>query len=162
SPKPGLSRQFFRAPVRGGRWELRYATMLDLIRTAYGVTVEKILGGPSWLEMDHFEVVAKLPRDVTPETQKIMLQALLAERFHLVVKHESRPMPAYFLEAGKKPLIKDADGSGESSCKAQTWTGPGATIRVPGQILGLAEFGNDPRTGFALGPGGAIQYQCRN
>jgi uncharacterized protein (TIGR03435 family) len=161
SPKPGLSRQFFRNTVRGWRWELRYATMLDLIRTAYGITAEKILGGPSWLEMDHFEVVAKIPRDTKPETQKDMLRALLAERFHLAVKQETRAMTAYFLQAGKKPLVKEADGSGEGGCKPESWTGPGATLRIGGGVLGLAGAANDPR-GFALGPGGAIQYQCRN
>src|ERR687888_498294 len=30
---------------RGGRYELRNATMLDLIRTAYGVEPEKVVGG---------------------------------------------------------------------------------------------------------------------
>src|SRR5580698_8290329 len=80
-----LTRRFFRSTTRGKRWELRYASMLDLVRTAYGVTAEKVLGGPTWLEMDHFEIVANMPPDTRPETQKLMLQSLLAERFHLVV-----------------------------------------------------------------------------
>jgi len=43
---------FMRGPsLRGGRYEMRYATMVDLIRVAYNVDAEKVLGGPSWLEM---------------------------------------------------------------------------------------------------------------
>jgi len=160
SPKPGLTRQFFRSVTRGKRYELRYASMLDLVRTAYGVTAEKVLGGPSWLEMDHFEMVANMPPDTRPETQKLMLQALLAERFHLVVKQESRPMPAYFLMAGKKPLVKQSDGSGEGGCKPQSWTGAGASIRIGGSMVGLG--GAAASQAFALGPGGAIQFPCRN
>lgn len=36
--------------LRGARYELRTATMLDLITTAYGVEEDKVVGGPSWLE----------------------------------------------------------------------------------------------------------------
>src|SRR5688572_20111404 len=35
--------------LRNGRYDLRNATMVDLVATAYGVTPESILGGPSWL-----------------------------------------------------------------------------------------------------------------
>src|SRR5205085_12239677 len=38
----------------GGRYELRNATMLDLIRTAYGVDSDNVTGGPNWLEFDRF------------------------------------------------------------------------------------------------------------
>jgi len=31
------------------------ATMVDLIRTAYGVDAEKVTGGPAWLDRDRFE-----------------------------------------------------------------------------------------------------------
>ena len=35
---------------RAGRYEIRNATMVDLIRTGYTVDAENVLGGPSWLE----------------------------------------------------------------------------------------------------------------
>ena len=45
--------------LRGDRYELRRATMLDLIRTAYNVDADKVYGGPAWLDYDRFEIVAK-------------------------------------------------------------------------------------------------------
>src|SRR5450631_1725414 len=45
----------------GGRYELRFMTMLDLIHTAYGVDPEKVVGGPNWLELDRFDVFAMAP-----------------------------------------------------------------------------------------------------
>src|SRR5215469_17724081 len=51
---------------KGGRYELHNATMLDLIRTAYGVNENNIVGGPSWLELDRFDVVAKIPQNTSP------------------------------------------------------------------------------------------------
>src|SRR5262245_39163846 len=47
--------------VRDGRYEIRNATMVDLVKTAYGVTSEKVFGGPGWLETDRFDVIAKVP-----------------------------------------------------------------------------------------------------
>ena len=54
--------------IRGGRYELRNATMVDLISTAYGIDAEKVLGGPNWLESDRFDVIAKTPPKTSPET----------------------------------------------------------------------------------------------
>src|ERR1700756_1297409 len=66
-------------PARGGRYKVKTATMVDLIRMAYGCDSDKVPGGPSWLEMDRFDVIAKVPPDTTPETQKPMLQTLLEQ-----------------------------------------------------------------------------------
>jgi uncharacterized protein (TIGR03435 family) len=100
--------------LRGGRYEIRRATMLDLIRTAYGVDDNsKIQGGPSWLELDRFDVIAKAPPSTTQETAKLMLQALLADRFQLKIHTDSRPMAALVLSLGKgKPKLKETEGQG--------------------------------------------------
>jgi uncharacterized protein (TIGR03435 family) len=101
----------------GGIYWVRRATMLDLVRTAYGVKAERVAGGPSWLEMNRFDIYAKAPADVTSESVKLMLRTLLAERFNLVVHEDTRPMPAFALTASKKPQLTKSDGSGESGCK---------------------------------------------
>src|ERR1700722_2638323 len=88
----------------GGRYEVRQATMLDLIRMAYGVDPERVYGGPSWLEMDRFDVFGKTPSVSNTQSRALMLQALLADRFHLVVNKDNKPMPALALAAPKKPL----------------------------------------------------------
>jgi uncharacterized protein (TIGR03435 family) len=115
---PHGTNQFARGGVlRGGRYELRMATMVDLIARAYGVDPELVVGGPNWLELDRFDVFAKTAADATPDDAKIMLRALLAERFKLVVHSETRPMPAWALTVGKHPALKKSEGSGETGCK---------------------------------------------
>jgi uncharacterized protein (TIGR03435 family) len=116
--------QGLRALVRGGQYELRSATMVDLVRIAYGVDADRVLEGPSWLEWDRFDVIAKGPARVSTETQRSMMRALLADRFKLVVRNDTREMPAYNLSAGKRPALKKASGNGETGCQLHM-PGPG-------------------------------------
>ena len=106
--------------LRGDRYVLRQATMLDLIATAYDLDASNVQGGPSWLETDRFDVIAKAPPSTPPATTKLMLRALLADRFKLVTHSGSKPMPAWMLTAGKgPPKMKEAEGSGDADCKFQ-------------------------------------------
>jgi uncharacterized protein (TIGR03435 family) len=116
--------------VGKGRYEIRDASLLTLITIAYGIDAEKVVGGPSWLEWDRFDLVAALPRDTPPETQKIMLQTLLADRFKLVLHDDTKDLTGYVLTAGKSPKLKTADGSGDPGCRGQLG-GPGITT-MPG------------------------------
>jgi uncharacterized protein (TIGR03435 family) len=110
--------------LRGGRYDLRKATMLDLIRIAYSVDPDKVQGGPSWLELDRFDVAGKAPADTPQETVRLMLQALLADRFKLVVHKDTRPLPAFVLTAGRgTPKMKESDGSGAGECRSQPQPG---------------------------------------
>jgi uncharacterized protein (TIGR03435 family) len=102
----------------GDRYEIRRATMLDLIETAWGLDERNVLGGPSWLDMDRFDVRAKVPPGATRRTVQPMLQALLAERFGLQLHNDKKPVPAYALTAGKTPKLKPADDSGKPGCPA--------------------------------------------
>src|SRR6478672_2218597 len=48
--------------LRGGRYDLLSGTMVDFIATAYSITDnELIVGGPSWLERNRFDIAAKAP-----------------------------------------------------------------------------------------------------
>lgn len=82
-----------------GRYIIRDASLLTLIETAYGVT-DNIAGGPVWIGHDTFDVIATVPDGTAQETVKLMLQALLAERFALVARHDTRPMPRFVLSVG--------------------------------------------------------------
>jgi uncharacterized protein (TIGR03435 family) len=78
---------------RGGRYEIHNASIVDLIRIAYGIDDQlskgdKVVGGPNWVEFDRFEVIAKAAPNTPQDTMRRMLQALLADRFKLVVHNE--------------------------------------------------------------------------
>jgi uncharacterized protein (TIGR03435 family) len=151
--------QFVRTgPARNGRYEIRTATMLDLIRIAWSFDADKILGGPNWLEQDRFDVIAKVPPDSALDAQRLMLRSLLKDRFKLTLHEETKPLPAWALAVGKKLQLKEADGSGETGCKLPSASGP------PPEGGTRVTFGdpNGAGTTVNLGPGMTLQYSCRN
>jgi hypothetical protein len=87
--------------LREGRYINRDATMLQLFEAAWGVPEDTISGGPSWVSLDLFDVVAKVPNGTTPETANLMLQNLLADRFGLVINQGLHPVPRYVLSLMK-------------------------------------------------------------
>jgi uncharacterized protein (TIGR03435 family) len=100
----------------GSRFEAAGFTMLDLISRAYGLPWERIAGGPSWIGTDKFDLIAAIPPGVPSSASLPMIQAVLAQRFHLKVHEETRPVPAYVLLAGKQLRLRESAG-GESRCQ---------------------------------------------
>src|SRR5579863_989708 len=60
--------------LRGGRFEVRMATMADLIGFAYDMEADHILGGPRWLDWDRFDVAAKAAATAKHEDLNAMLR----------------------------------------------------------------------------------------
>jgi uncharacterized protein (TIGR03435 family) len=97
----------------GDVYQVRYAIMVDLIKMAYGVDKDKVIGGPNWISMYRFDVKAKAPAPLTAESVRQMLKSLLAERFHLVARPGTKPVEGYLLRAGKHAQLKQATGTEE-------------------------------------------------
>ncbi|HVV47218.1 MAG TPA: TIGR03435 family protein, partial [Bryobacteraceae bacterium] len=118
---------------------------------------DRIVGGPSWVEMDRFDIVAKMPDDADSAAGNEMLKTLLADRFKLVTHEDKQPMPGYALNAGKKPSMKPGDDSGDTGCRIQQHDAPAG----PGNGVLMMSMNGQP-TRIALGAGGVIEYACRN
>src|SRR3984885_671256 len=158
---PPTRNPFMRGPfVRRGLYEIRFATMVDLIRTAYNTDAERVLGGPNWLEDGTFDVLAKLPEGATKDTAKPLLQSLLADRFKLAVHNDTKPVPAYALKAGKHSQLKEAGGSGDTGCMFAPPGPPPTGAPPPGppmfsfscRNMTMAAFAEALHTTIALAP----------
>jgi uncharacterized protein (TIGR03435 family) len=126
--------QNFGGVLREGKYVNRDATMLNLIEAAYGVTDDAVSGGPGWVSSDLFDVIAKVPDGTTLEAGNLMLRGLLAERFNLVARNDTSPVPRYVLSVGKGgSKLKTASGSGNPGCQQQPQAGgaPGDPASVP-------------------------------
>ncbi len=164
APPIGIQNMILQGPfIAGTRFELRNATLLDMIRIAYSpaeprfntagrridqLDADKVVGGPSGLDFERFDVVAKAPSLTSLANMKLMLQTLLANRFKLAVHNGSAPLPAYALTVGKKPLLKEADGTGDTGCKQtpQWIPGPGALIPYACRSITMAAFADALRS----------------
>lgn len=67
-----------------------------LIRWAYDLDQDQLIGSTRELESIPYDIVAKMP-DPASNQGKAMMQALLAERFHLQVHRETRELSSYAL-----------------------------------------------------------------
>src|SRR5579871_3533691 len=86
--------------VDEGRLAYENVTLRDCIRTAYRLKDYQI-STPDWMASTRFDIIAKLPEGATKDQVPEMLQALLAERFHMVVHHESKAHDSYVLGVAK-------------------------------------------------------------
>jgi uncharacterized protein (TIGR03435 family) len=71
--------------------------------TAYGVKTYQ-LHGPAWLNTERYDIVARVPAGATKEQMAVMWQKLLAERFGVMLHHESK-------EFQVEELVIDKGGS---------------------------------------------------
>ena len=85
-----------------------------LVWKAYDVKFY-LLKAEDWMQTYNYDVTAKIPRGTTKAQMRTMLQNLLADRFHLVVHHETKPAPSYSLRVNKSgPHFKAAALSPDS------------------------------------------------
>jgi uncharacterized protein (TIGR03435 family) len=97
-----------------GQITITNRSLKELIKMAYSVQDFQI-SAPDWLGSAKFDIVAKIPAGAPKDQRPAMMQALLAERFHLAVHRESKEMPAYALVLAKSgPKLQQVEPGGTS------------------------------------------------
>ena len=91
-------------------------TLRELIAYAFGLGYEQeLVGAPSWVRNDRFDVQAKLDedqladflklnRDGREEQMRLMMQSVLAERLQLTYHFSTRTLPVFELQLAKGGL----------------------------------------------------------
>jgi uncharacterized protein (TIGR03435 family) len=115
-----------------GRFNISYGKPLRfLLAKAYDVPADQI-AGPAWFDDvpgNLYTITATMSPAVTREQFLLMLQDLLAERFHLALHHETRDFPGYALVvASDRPKLKE-------------WTPDPKTDQAPGTAITFDEQG---------------------
>ncbi len=115
---PYRAKTYYTNNIGHHRFDMHDATILDLIAFAYDRRDDTILGGPTWIDLDRFDVAAEndslepqkfsapsadpaTPGKNPYETMQPVIQRVLTERFHLKTHIDQRPMPGYLLAVGK-------------------------------------------------------------
>lgn len=121
-----------------GRVNIDSATFKTLMQWAFRVQDYQIIGGPAWLAVDRFDLLASPPADFKPQPVvpcfaadcpptpvQLMMQGLLADRFQLKVHRETRELPVYEMTIAKSGFkLKEA-------APLQPQAGPGMPPPMP-------------------------------
>ena len=91
----------FTAP--GGRLNAKATSFKFLLEWAYRILPSQHSEGPSWMENDRYDIIAKADGNPTDAQMRLMTQALLVERFKLKSHRERREAPVLILSPGKTP-----------------------------------------------------------
>jgi uncharacterized protein (TIGR03435 family) len=144
-----------------GRITWTYANLAGLLMTAYGVKEYQISGGPNWLDSERYDIAVTVPQGATKEQVNIMWQKLLAERFGLMLHHESKEFQVEELVIAKggsklKETTLDAAAlidPGPPKFKDYELTGPGyvTTLMIDGHAHTVAKGQSLSRLISALG-----------
>jgi uncharacterized protein (TIGR03435 family) len=100
---------------RPGTFAAQNVTVRQLIAWAYGETLlndDQLSEGPPWINVEKFDIDAKEEDSEVAQLQKLTpgerthqlrlrVQALLSDRFKLIVHHETRELPVYALVVAK-------------------------------------------------------------
>jgi uncharacterized protein (TIGR03435 family) len=113
------------------------------IDSAYGILhPEQLAGAPGWVTSEKYDIDARMESSVADALQKLspderklarqhMLQALLADRFKLIVHRETRELSIYSLVIGKNgPKLKEAKPDDNSPDRIKRADGRAATDMV--------------------------------
>ena len=142
----------------GSRFTARGFTAADLIRHAYRVQEFQTAGGPDWMNAIKFDIVGTYPEGLTRtgETERLMVRALLEDRFGLVVHKETRERPVFALVVAKPGTLGPQLQRSTADCSKPNpncagWVGPGF-IRQRGKTMAniANEFSKLTMTGSSL------------
>jgi uncharacterized protein (TIGR03435 family) len=105
SIKPNLSGEVSWSiyPLAGRTFSAENAPLRDLIRYAYQISDFELVDAPDWTERERFDIRAIAKADIAPAVdsgpaaERVMLRALLADRFKLAIRRDIREMPIYAL-----------------------------------------------------------------
>jgi uncharacterized protein (TIGR03435 family) len=106
SVRPNPSRTDSRGiRVQPGRLAITGLTVREIVAYAYGIPnplrFSRISGGPKWLDEDRFDIVAKANGDASTDQLRVMLRALLADRFRMVARNTTAEMAIYALRLSR-------------------------------------------------------------
>jgi uncharacterized protein (TIGR03435 family) len=122
-------------PLAGGRFNARNITLEILMRNAYRVQGFQITGGPDWVRSQRYDVEAKAEGNPSMAQIQIMIQRLLADRFHLAIRRETKTSPLYALVINKNGIKFRMSGDAQCPEGAGPLCG-GFKASPGGEILG--------------------------
>ena len=86
----------------GGRLNISNMPLKKMIVLAWRIQPFQLSGGPSWMDSARYDISAKPEGNPARDQVPLMLQALLADRFELMIHRETKELPIYALVLANK------------------------------------------------------------
>lgn len=125
------------SPLTGGKLTARLIDVKTLIRAAYQVEDFQISG--SALDSQRYDIDAKSDTSAGAAETRLMLQSLLADRFHLKLRRETKDVSAYKLVVANGKAIKMTKGDSTGCEPDPSPTNPCQRIRDTGGFTLVGE-----------------------
>jgi uncharacterized protein (TIGR03435 family) len=81
----------------GGRMIAGNVVVRQIIEVAYGLDAVQLLNAPDWTATERFAIEARTADDTPTDTIRLMLRAMLVDRFGFAAHQERRELPIYAL-----------------------------------------------------------------
>jgi len=100
----------------------------ELIKFAFGIHGKQVIGGPSWMESEKYDILAKPDTEGVPNAAQLrsMVQKLLVERFGLEFHREKKELSAYVMTVDKAGLKITKAEANRGNLPGFGGRGPGA------------------------------------
>jgi uncharacterized protein (TIGR03435 family) len=85
----------------GGRFTVTNFTLKNLIQVGWHLQAFRVAGGAAWTDSQRYDVEAKAEGNPSEDESRLMLQSLLADRFRLALRRETKELPIYTLAQAK-------------------------------------------------------------
>jgi uncharacterized protein (TIGR03435 family) len=147
----------------------RHTALVEIIRRAYGVVDQELVGAPAWTRDQRFDIVGKSATPATDAELWSMVRPLLEDRFKLKYHREPREVSGLALVVGRNghKLKRSEGGSNNISAAGGVLTGRNVTmsrfvgllssvmqrpVRDETGLDGTYDFQVDPRQYAGTGP----------
>lgn len=127
--------------ITRGRLTMTNASLRTLIRSAYDIQNYQFASGPVWLDSEAYDIAATTGdgADISHDQYRVLLKALLADRFKLKAHWETRQSDVYVLVVAKggSRLKESQDPQKESGLNTNKTSHEGRMVATNAPMLYL-------------------------
>jgi len=118
-------------------------TLKFLVSAAYNLPPKAISGGPDWIDVERYDILAATPGETRPtlDEQMAMVRTLLTDRFNLKFHTEPKEFSVYLLTVARGGIkLKESSATADEQPVLVNTVYPGQKIFLPARNATISQF----------------------